>query len=381
MKLLLVIDSLGSGGAQRQFTILATALRARGHSVDVFDYHPRHDFYRSTLVAASVRLIESQKRHRLDPGPMFTLRRLLRTEKYDACVAFLRSPSLYLLAARGIRRQPPIAVSERSSSPTERLSRLVRVIFRLFFLANAIVPNSNLAGRQMAAAFPKLTPKIFIIPNGVDLTQFPMTPPIWDGGGRPFRFLVAARMGPEKNALTIIEALALLRERRLPLPHITWVGATDPSETGQAYAAAVDARIHALGLEAQWTRLSRRDDIPALLAQHDAGLLASIYEGTPNFVCEALASGRPVIGSAVGDIPMLLEESGAGMLFQPLDCAALADAIAKFQSLEAADYGEMSRAARNFVERNLSAERYVMQWEELIDRMILGSQRKFKQRP
>jgi glycosyltransferase involved in cell wall biosynthesis len=188
-------------------------------------------------------------------------------------------------------------------------------------------------------------------------------------------------MGPEKNALTVIDALALLRKRGLPLPHITWVGAADPSGTGRAYAAAVDARIHALGLEAQWTRLPRRDDIPALLAQHDAGLLASIYEGTPNFVCEALASGRPVIGSAVGDIPVLLEGNGVGMLFPPLDSAALADAMAKFQSLGAADYAKMSRAARNFVESSLSAEQYVTRWEELICRMISASQSKFQQRP
>ena len=49
MKILLVIDHFGSGGAQRQMVYLAGGLHDRGHDVEFFVYHPHHDFFRSAV--------------------------------------------------------------------------------------------------------------------------------------------------------------------------------------------------------------------------------------------------------------------------------------------------------------------------------------------
>ena len=46
MKILCVIDSLGSGGAQRQIVNLACGLKKKGHDVDVFVYFPEFSFFR-----------------------------------------------------------------------------------------------------------------------------------------------------------------------------------------------------------------------------------------------------------------------------------------------------------------------------------------------
>jgi glycosyltransferase involved in cell wall biosynthesis len=69
-------------------------------------------------------------------------------------------------------------------------------------------------------------------------------------------------------------------------------------------------------------------DIPTWMAACDVLVLPSHVEGTPNVVLEALASGRRVVGTAVGGVPDLLTRPELGALVPPRDPAALADAIA-----------------------------------------------------
>lgn len=363
----MVIDSLGSGGAQRQFVLLAGVLVARGHHVDVFNYYPRHDFYRSQLQLLGITVFGHEKGHRFDLGPIRALRRQLQVGKYDGAIAFLRTPSLYLLAARGLAAAPPLAVSERSSSRTGRFNLQQRVGFGFYRLANAIVPNSYLAADQIGRSFPGLRDRLHVIPNGVDLEHFRAIPPQSREADMPLRLLVAARMGPEKDALTVLDAMVLLQQRGMKIPHVTWMGADDPSNAGQAYAKAVEQRIATHDLGAHWSRIPAQPNVCERLAQCHAALLPSLYEGTPNFVCEALACGRPVIASSVGDIPRLLGKSGAGFTFPAQDADALAAAMEQVEGLGAERYAELSNSARTFAEQELSVARYGDQWLVLLN--------------
>ena len=49
MKVLLIIDHFGAGGAQRQMVELACGLQRRGHAVEMFVYFPRYDFFARAL--------------------------------------------------------------------------------------------------------------------------------------------------------------------------------------------------------------------------------------------------------------------------------------------------------------------------------------------
>src|SRR5262245_58148799 len=116
MKLLLVIDHFGLGGAQRQLVELACGLAQRGHVVEAFIYFPQHDFFRARMEASGVRIHEVQK----GPGFSFaTLRRLmavLRDGHYDVVVSFLNSPNVYAELAKLARGGgQALVVSERCS--------------------------------------------------------------------------------------------------------------------------------------------------------------------------------------------------------------------------------------------------------------------------
>ena len=93
------------------------------------------------------------------------------------------------------------------------------------------------------------------------------------------------------------------------------------------------------------------EDIPYWMSSCDLFCLPSLSEGCPNVMIEALASGRPVVGTAVGDIPRLVEMSGGGYTVRPADSKALADGIAKALA-QAWDPEVLSRSIRELTWEN-----------------------------
>ncbi|MEL7061921.1 MAG: glycosyltransferase, partial [Acidobacteriota bacterium] len=126
--------------------------------------------------------------------------------------------------------------------------------------------------------------------------------------------LTAARMHPQKRPLDLVA----LAQRLQDAPRLHWLvvgGGPLEAEMDAAIASAPAARIR---------RLPFRTDIPDLLLACDAGALVSAYEGLPVFFLEALQAGRPFLGTAVGDLGVLLRDTGAGWLVEtPGDLDAL----------------------------------------------------------
>ena len=83
MRVTLVIDHLGCGGAQRQLTILATMLRARGFSTTVLTYQP-HDFFRNSLEAANIDLVTIGDSGKL--SRIWKMRRAIRATQPDGVI-------------------------------------------------------------------------------------------------------------------------------------------------------------------------------------------------------------------------------------------------------------------------------------------------------
>jgi glycosyltransferase involved in cell wall biosynthesis len=90
---------------------------------------------------------------------------------------------------------------------------------------------------------------------------------------------------------------------------------------------ALEAQVKALGLEGAVCFHGWRHDLPAVYGDLDVVVNASRNEGTPVALIEALAAGRPVVATAVGGTPDVLEGGAHGTLVPPQDEAALAAAI------------------------------------------------------
>jgi glycosyltransferase involved in cell wall biosynthesis len=79
---------------------------------------------------------------------------------------------------------------------------------------------------------------------------------------------------------------------------------------------AIEAAIARLGLGDRVQLLGLRRDVPRLLAASDVFASAAAWEGMPVAVLEAMAAGLPIVATAVGDVPRVVDES-CGTLVPP----------------------------------------------------------------
>jgi glycosyltransferase involved in cell wall biosynthesis len=164
-----------------------------------------------------------------------------------------------------------------------------------------------------------------LIPNGIRVDTF-RAPSIDRGSWRKKEgfaptdvlFVCVAGLRPQKNPALLLEAF-----HRGP--------ASDPRArllfAGRgALKPELERRIGTLGLQARVHLLGLRSDVPEMLNAADVFVLSSDYEGNPLAVLEAMAAGRPVISTAVGGVPELVE-GGCGLLVPPGDAQALSKAM------------------------------------------------------
>lgn len=369
MRLLFVIDSFGSGGAQAQMTRLALALSRRGHAVEFFIYHPQHRHWAPAIANAGIRVHEYRKSGRVGPGVWLALRRLIAGEAYDAVLAFLDTPGFYAELARFPKSRPALVVSERSSSSTEH-ARVRRAVLRQFHrLADFIVVNSHHQRGFMMDRHRWMRPKIGTILNGIDTTEFAPRDPRPIANGR-LRLLSIGTIVPYKNVLGLVRAIAHFRRKYGGDLAVDWAGKRMRGRAGERTFRSVELLLTELGVADCWRWLGERRDIADLLPTYDGLLHPSFFEGTSNAVCEALASGCPVIAGDIADHRQLVSEPGAGLLFDPHDPCAIADAIHSFAEASADARAEMSRRARRVAETMLSLDRYTEEYEKLLESLI-----------
>lgn len=362
MKILCVIDSFGSGGAQRQLVNLACGLKEKGHAVEAFVYYPNHDFFRPTLERAGVPIHSVQKKGRIGLNVLSGLVRLLRSNKYDAIISFLDTPNVYVAIASLFATGSRIIVSERSSYHHDKNRYLALGKRLLYGLADKVVANSRTQAEWLKK-YPWLTGKVTAIYNGFpyqsEEAETPDMPPL--------RFLVIGRIGPEKNGIRLVEALELFRKRRGFVPEVSWAGKEDILPSGQKYVSNLRKRLEECqAVSARWNWLGERQDVMDLLSMHRALIHPSLYEGLPNVVCEAFMASRPVLASHVCDHPYLVGEDERGFLFDPLEPEAICIALEKMADLTVEEWRVLSANARSYAVRHLQVERMVSEYEALL---------------
>jgi glycosyltransferase involved in cell wall biosynthesis len=369
MKLLFVIDNLGSGGAQRQIVVLARGLKARGHECDFFTYYS-HSHYRPLLEEFDIPVHQKIKTNRFSISPLISLYQLINQQHYDVAISFLDTPNLYSEIACISQSKTKVLVSERSVYPQGGLPAKLRILQEFHRFADAITVNSQHQREKMEQQFPWMTSKIQTIYNGVDLELF--TPPLQKN--RPtnnvLSLIAISTIVANKNMLNLVKALKICRDFYNIKPLIAWAGKQDLSEGGCKAFADINYYVKCNQLENQWEWLGERTDIPGLLQKYDALIHPSLYEGLPNVVCEALSSGLPVLVSDVCDHPLLVEEGVTGFLFNPHSPERMAESIYKFHKTTIKQRQNMELSAREFAVKNISMDKYIDTYENVLQNIM-----------
>jgi len=193
--------------------------------------------------------------------------------------------------------------------------------------------------------------KIRVIHGGVDVGR--LVPSSKCPAAGNFRILCVARFEEVKGHTYLVEACKLLRERGLPFEcRLVGDGPLVSRIEKQIQQAELQDAICLLGERAypEVVEELRQADIVVLPTAPTA---EGKREGIPNVLKEAMACGLPVLASAVGGIPELVEHERTGILVRSRDSVALADALQRL-STDKARCERLGQAAREKVVRDFN---------------------------
>ncbi len=171
--------------------------------------------------------------------------------------------------------------------------------------------------------------RIALIPNGLDPEEIGLTaapsraPAHWHQ--QPLQLLFVGRLDPVKGIEVMLEALALALQAGMKL-QLDLIGSGPPGRLRQ-----LEQRSCQLGIDAtlRWLGPQPRHSLAAHYGRSHLVLVPSLDDPLPTVVLEAMACGRPVLGSAVGGIPYLLGDGEGGVLVPPGQPRPLAEALAR----------------------------------------------------
>lgn len=239
-------------------------------------------------------------------------------------------------------------------------------------LAPAVVAVSEPVRRHLVETEHAPAKKVQVIANGIDLQKFaPLSKDQRAAvraelgiGQDAFVWICAARLAEQKGHGVLLGALAQLPEN--PQRHILLAGEGPLRKD-------LESRAHALGISDRVHFLGARADVPALLGASDAYVCASLSEGHPLSVLEALAMDLPTVAPRLASITAVGAENFLG-LFGPEHGAWArrhdpAQLVAAMQAVESR--GGPQEGARAFIATHFSIDRMISAHEALY-REILG---------
>jgi glycosyltransferase involved in cell wall biosynthesis len=364
-----VIDSLSSGGAQRQLVELAVALKRRGRFEPVVFVYYDHAFFAPRLREAGVPIVIVERSGSRDPGFPIRLRMALRAHNVSLVHAFLFTPACWAwLATRLMRsRRPTLVPAQRDSfvARTWMERQLQRLVYRSSeFVTTNAEPVAQLLETEIGVA----RERVRYLPNGIDLAR-------WDTAQNdacplplePGRFHIGLIGGlrPQKNHALLFRALARVPEALRQDWRVWCVG---DESSGSEAARRIRSEVEGSAL-ADIVRIEPAvANVSALFARLDAVVLTSTHEGFPNVLLEAQASALPVISTRVGDVANLVEDGVSGFLvgFDEREIATALERLASDPALRA----RLGKRGRAIVESRYAMERVASLYEAFYEESL-----------
>ena len=357
MKILLFINSLGAGGAQRQLVGLATFLKHEGYDVIVACYHDDR-FYVDMLLSSGVPYVYLKKANNTI-FRIWHVAKYIRRVKPDVVVSYLETPSICSCVAHLFNKKFRLIVSERNT--TQHTGRNEKIRFNLFRNADYVVPNSFAQEKYIKEVFPFLANKVVTIPNFVDLKHF--VPVIEKVQHKVPEIVVAASIWKSKNTLGFLDAVSELKRQGYPF-HISWYGKV---ASHIDYFEQCQQKIIELAIKDCIELKEKTQHIREKYQKADYFCLPSFYEGTPNVICEAMACGLPIACSDVCDNSIYVREGENGFLFNPLNTESIVESLKRLLSLRGVEYKTYCLNSRKRAEALLSEENFVNSYVKLIE--------------
>ena len=281
---------------------------------------------------------------------------VLPSERYDVCYAAFGQDGL---RARRLQRSGalvgPLAVAFRGADITKFVAIRGRGVYRgLFRRAALLLPVCDAFARRLGALGAPAE-RVVVHRTGIALARWRWRDRAEEPGG-PLRLVSIGRLVEKKGIGYVLEAVRRLRGAGVAVEYqVVGDGPLRPGLEAECRRLGLENRARFLGWQSQ-------EQVGRLLERAHVLVAASVTaanadeEGIPNVLKEAMAVGLPVVSTANGGIPELVEHEATGLLVPERDPEALAARLAEL-ARHPERRAALARAGRARVERDYDIER------------------------
>jgi len=175
--------------------------------------------------------------------------------------------------------------------------------------------------------------------------------------------LCVGRLSREKAHIDLLEAFKRLSELKPEVPSKLIIVGDGPERAG------LEAAAKSLGCKERVIFAGQVSDVRTFYSTADVFVLPSHSEGSPNVLLEAMAANLPIVATAVGGVPEMVENNESALLVAPDDPASIAVAIARL--LTAKDLAQrLATNAATLVDTRYTPENYVRSVVEIYREVI-----------
>jgi len=325
-------------GGQQQVLLTVIGLRERGHRA-VLVAHREGELFRRASEGPD--LVPLAPMNEIDLAAAWRLSKIIR--QWKPAIVHAHDPHAVSMAALALSFGAP------TPRPTTIASR--RVDFHLqshafsqwkYRQMDAFIAASR-AIKQILIEDRVAADRIHVVHDGIDVDKISNRPAIdlhaeyWLPHGVPVIVNVGALVG-HKGQRFLIDAMPLVL-REVPDAHLVIFGDGD-------LRAPLEKQVKQLNLGKRVLLPGFREDVLSLMKSADLFVMSSVTEGLGSAVLDAMAMGHAVVGTRAGGIPEAVIPDETGLLVEPADAKALAEAIVTLLKDDALrkQFGEAGRA-------------------------------------
>ena len=318
MKILHVITSLRTGGAEKLVIEIVPRLMQKGHQVDVALFDGTDTPFKKELAKCGCKIYD-WGRSMYNPWCIIRLIRIMK--KYDVVHTHNTSPQFYLAIAR-IFVKGSTVTTEHNTNNRRRNFRVFQCLDRwMYSKYDKIICISDKAYENLIIYLKDICKsKVVTIYNGIEVDKFHNATPLDNYKSDKYIVAMVAGFRDQKDQDTLIRAIALLPKGQFEL----WL-------IGDGVRKEIlKKKVIECGIEKQTIFWGVRTDISNLLHTSDAVVMSSHFEGLSLSSIEGMSVGKPFIASDVDGLHEVVK--GAGILFSYQDANQLAKILLHLQS-------------------------------------------------
>ncbi|HBO83778.1 MAG: hypothetical protein A2073_00270 [Deltaproteobacteria bacterium GWC2_42_11] len=338
-------SSKGWGGQENRTLKESIGLKRLGARVMIACPHDS----RLAVIGAdnNIEIKTVEMKNSVSPSAVFSILKIIKEEGVDiVCTHSGKDSMLGAIAGRLSRRKPKIVRTRHLALPiTSKITYSV--------LPHRVVTVSEYVRKYLVEEKGIPADKVISIPTGVDMERF-----------NPDTVKAVSReeLGVPSNAI-LVGAIAIFRRKKghhtlleaIPevlnrFPETIFLFAGDGPQRKN-----IETRILELGISDNIRLIGLRKDVPEVLKAIDLFVLPTLQEALGTSFIEAMAMGKPVIGTRVGGVSEAVKDGVSGILVEPENPDALANAIISLLG-DRDRMKEIGIAGRKIVAENYSVE-------------------------